>query len=307
MSAVLAKTQPETSVTRTGWIQRHPLATYFLIAFAGMWALVIPLALSTGFHLFALPDAVLMLLYVLSPYPGPLLGAFVVTHATEGGAGVRRLLKRIVQWRVGAQWYLAAIFIMLLIWLAAYSILFNGEPLRALIANPLVLASTFLTNILIGILIPSLGEEVGWRGFALPRLQGQYGPVVGTLILGALHALWHLPALFTIMFGPLPAADILPFLITATLGSFVYTWVVNNARGSILIAILLHASSNAASGVLNAIFPQTVVFPAPLQALTSSWFNVIIFGLAAIVLIALTRGRLGYHPNAGTETRQQQV
>ena len=301
MSAITSSTQSLTADAAPTWVQRHPLVTYFAIAFAGTWALVIPLALSTGFNLFPLPDVVFLLLFILSPYAGPLLGALVVTRATEGGAGVKRLLKRIVQWRVGIQWYLAAFFTMLLIWLAAYSILYSGVPLRELIASPMLLVTLFAPKILEGILIPSIGEEVGWRGFALPRLQKQHGPVLATLILGILHGLWHFPALFTALFGPLPLEEILPFMLTAFGGTFIYTWVVNNARGSILIAILLHASSNAASSLLNEIVPLDVVLPAPLQAISTGWFNVIIFTLAAVVLVVLTRGRLGYRPAGDTQ------
>jgi len=300
MSAITSRTQPLTSDAAPTWVQRHPLVTYFAIAFAGTWALVIPLALSTGFNLFPMPDVVFLLLFILSPYAGPLLGALIVTRATEGGAGVRRLLKRIVQWRVGVQWYLAAFFSMLLIWLAAYSILYSGVPLRELIASPMLLVTLFAPKILEGIFIPSIGEEVGWRGFALPRMQKQYGPVLATLILGIMHGLWHFPALFTALFGPLPLEEILPFMLTAVGATFIYTWVVNNARGSILIAILLHASSNAASSLLTAIVPLDGVLPAPLQALSPGWFNVIIFALAAVVLVVLTRGRLGYRPAGDT-------
>ena len=294
MSAITSSTQPLTSDAAPTWVQRHPLVTYFVIAFAGTWAMVIPLALSTGFNLFPMPDVVFLLLFILSPYAGPLLGALIVTRVTEGGAGVRRLLKRMVQWRVGVQWYLAAFFTMLLIWLAAYSILYSGVPLRELIASPMLLVTLFAPKILEGILIPAIGEEVGWRGFALPRLQKQHGPVLATLILGIMHGLWHFPALFTALFGPLPLEEILPFMLTAIGGTFIYTWVVNNARGSILIAILLHASSNAASSLLNEIVPLEDVLPAPLQAISIGWFNVIIFTLAALVLVVLTRGRLGY-------------
>jgi uncharacterized protein len=299
LSIITSETQSASSIAAPNWVQRHPLVAYFVIAFAGMWALVIPLALSSGFHLFSLPDPVLMLLFILNPYPGPLLGAFVVIRATEGRAGVSRLLKRIIQWRVNFRWYLAAIFSILLIWLAAYSIIYSGAPLQALIANPLLLVTVLLPNILLGLFIPSLGEEVGWRGFALPRLQGQYGPVMGTLILGILHALWHLPALFTANFGPLPPQDILPFLLSVVGTTFLYSWVTNGARGSILIAILMHAASNAASTLLNVIVPWKGAFPAPFQALTLSWLNVILFSLAAVILVGLTRGRLGYQAKSG--------
>jgi membrane protease YdiL (CAAX protease family) len=196
-------------------MQRHPLVAYFAIAFAGTWALTIPLALSTGFNLFPMPDIVFLLLFIFSIYTGPFLGALIVTRATEGGAGVRRLFKRTVQWRVGVRWYLAAIFSILLIWLVSYSILFRGAPLRQLIANPYLLVTLFLPWLLQGIFIPSLGEEVGWRGFALPRMQRRLQAILQP-VLGALQGLWHLPVLFT---PPGPAftfEGFITFVLTAT-------------------------------------------------------------------------------------------
>jgi membrane protease YdiL (CAAX protease family) len=245
-----------------------------------------------------MPDIGFLLLFILSLYLGPFLGGLIVTGASEGRAGVRRLLKRIVQWQVGVRWYLAAIFSMLLIWLASFSVILDGAPLRELMAKPQMLVTIFLPWLLQGIFIPSLGEEVGWRGFAFPRLQAQYGPVRGTLILGALQGLWHLPILFTPLLGPFTPEKFISFVLTAIGGVFLYNWVFNNARGSVLIAILMHASSNAASRLLEEIIPQELILPAPIQALSPDWINVIIFGLAAILLVILTRGSLGYRPDA---------
>lgn len=299
MTTLTSQDRSSTGLAAPSWVQRHPLLAYFAIAFAGTWIVFAPIMLSAGFNLFPLADGASFLLFFLSAYTGPALAALLVTRATEGAAGVRRLLRRIVQWRVGLRWYLAALFTMLLIWLAAYSIIFQGIPLRELLANPQLMVSLFLPNVLMGIFIPSLGEEVGWRGFALPRLQGQYGPLLGTLVLGVLHGLWHLPALFTPMLGPFSGEVFVTFVLTAIGGTFIYTWIVNNARGSILIAVLLHAASNAGSALVGQLVPQNVVPPAPIQALLPGWFNVILFGLAAVLLVVFTRGRLGYQPEAG--------
>jgi len=300
MATLTPRTQSASSTTVRSWALRHPLLAYFSIAFAGTWALTIPLALSTGFNLFPLPDLVFILLFIISIYLGPFLGALIVTRATEGKAGVRRLLIRIFQWRIGVWWYLAAIFSFLLIWLTSFSILLSGAPLRGLIGNPLLLVTLFLPWLLQSIFIPSLGEELGWRGFALPRLQAQYGPIQAAIILGALQGIWHLPVLFTPILGPFTPEKFLSFVLTAINSVFIFNWVFNNAQGSVLIAILMHASSNAASRLLEEFIPQGVALPAPFQALSMGWINVIIFGLVAILLVILTRGRLGYRPDAGS-------
>lgn len=305
MATITPRTQSESVTAAPSWVLRHPLLTYFVVAFAGTWALTIPLALSSGFNLFSLPDLVFILLFIASIYAGPFLGALVVTRATEGKAGVRRLFKRCVHWRAGVGWYLAAIFSFLLIWLVAFSILFSGAPLRGLIAKPLLLVTIFLPWLLQGILIPSIGEEVGWRGFALPRLQAQYGTVLAALILGILQGAWHLPILFTPLLGPFTPEKFVTFVLTATGGVFLYNWVFNNARGSLLIAILMHASSNAASRLLGEVIPQEAVFRAPFQALSVEWINVIIFGLVAVLLVILTRGRLGYRSDDGADAVEE--
>jgi hypothetical protein len=90
-------------------------------------------------------------------------------------------------------------------------------------------------------------DEPGWR-FALPRLQFRHGPL-RTIILGLLHGLWHLPA-FTPFLGPFTPSRFLAFIITAVFASFFYTWLFNNTGGSILIAMITHGASNAASQLM---------------------------------------------------------
>jgi uncharacterized protein len=296
MSAVSSGTQPISSVEAPSWVQRRPLVAFFAIAFVGTWALTIPLALSSVLNLFTLPEVAFVLLFILSIYLGPFLGGLIVTRATGGKEGMHRLLKRILLWRVRGRWYLAAIFSNLLIWLVAFSIPLNGAPLRTLIASPQLLVTIFLPWLLQGIFIPSIGEEVGWKGFAFPRLQAQYGPILGTLILGAMQGLWHLPILFTPLLGPFSLEVFITFMLTVISGVFLYNWVFNNALGSVWIAILMHASSNAASRLLEELIPAQLVLPAPFDALSPGWINVIAYGVVAILLVIFTRGRLGYRP-----------
>jgi membrane protease YdiL (CAAX protease family) len=294
MTGTITDRQSTASIHERSWIVRHPLAAYFFFAFAGTWLAIIPLVLSAGLNLFPLPEAASILLFFISPYVGPLLSAFVVTRVVEGPPAVRALLKRIVQWRVGFVWYLAALFSALIVWLAAYSLLYQGIPLREFAANLPLFFSFFFPNVLIGLFVPSLGEETGWRGFALPRLQAGYGPVMGTLILGSLHSLWHLPAFFTPFLGPFTPGRFIAFVIAGTAGSFIFTWIYNGGRGSVLIAIITHASFNASSAYLSRIIPQDIPLPAWVQPLVPDWINAIAFVAAAGLLILVTRGRLGY-------------
>ena len=277
----------------SAYIKNRPLVSYFLLAYAGMWIVISPLVMDS-FGWIELSDGLRVLLFVLSSLSGPALAAFLVTGVLEGRAGMVRLLRRTFQVRAGLQWYAVVLFIFLAIWLAAYSFLYDGVPLRNLMANPSLLLSAFLPSVIMGLIIPSIGEEPGWRGFALPRLQAAYGPVIATLILGILHGVWHLPALFTPLLGPFTIDGFIVFVLTAAAGTFIYTWVFNNTRGSVWMAMVLHASSNAASQLVSSLIPEDMVLTGWMKVLESGWINVIVFAAMAILLVLLTRGTLGY-------------
>lgn len=281
--------------TNKSFTNRFPLITFFLLAFAGTWLVLSPWVFDT-FGWIDIPDELGIILFILSTFTGPFFAAFYVTGKLEGKEGKKNLWRRIFQMRVGLVWYVAVLFTFLLVWLTAYNLLYRGAPLATLIANPALMVTAFLPNVLTGLLIPSLGEEPGWRGFALPRLQKDFGPMLGTLILGTLHGIWHLPALFTPLLGPFSWDSFLTFVLTAAAGTFIYTWVFNNTRGSVWIVILLHASSNAASNLVGSLIPEGVELTGWQSALNAGWLNVIAFGLAAILLIIFTRGKLGYRP-----------
>lgn len=281
---------------RRAWAASHPLLAYFVLAFAGTWIVISPLVLDT-LGLIDLPDVVGVAVFVLGPLAGPAPAAFWVTNVLEGRAGMARLLRRMVQARAGVQWYAVALFGFLGIWLVTFGLLFGGAPLTALAANPGLLLTAFVPNVLMGLLVPSLGEEPGWRGFALPRLQAAYGPIAATIILGALHGVWHLPALFTPLLGPFSMEGFAVFVLTAIAGTFLYTWLFNNTNGSVWMAMVLHASSNAASSLVATLIPRDVELTGWAKALASGWINVIAFGTTALLLVILTRGTLGYRPD----------
>jgi len=147
------------------------------------------------------------------------------------------------------------------------------------------------------ILTASFAEELGWRGFALPRLQQRYGPVLGTVILGTLHGLWHLPAFFTQILGPFSLPNYAGFLFVAIAATFLYTWIFNHTRGSVLLATLTHGFGDAAGGLVALLIPAHLVVSGWAQPVVNgNWqgMNVISFGVCALLLIVFTRGRLGY-------------
>jgi membrane protease YdiL (CAAX protease family) len=282
-------------------LRRHPLAAYFTLAIAGTWALIVPLLLGRvgeyglGLLPYTAPEPLFLALFLLSPFAGPTLAAYVVTGATEGKAGVKRLLRRYVQWRVGPQWYAAAMFTFLALWVIGLSVAPGAAPALALAQNWPLLFTLFLPNVLFGILFPSLGEEPGWRGFALPRLQAAYGPVAGSLILGSLHGFWHLPGYFNGWLGAWHLPTFVAFVLTAIGVTFVYTWIVNHARGSLLLAMLVHASINASSALLGKVLSSDTLEAGFWRTFVEQgWLNAAIFLAGALALVVVTRGRLGY-------------
>src|SRR3712207_6417141 len=124
--ATRTSTHPAAASARAGFITRHPLLAYFVIAFAGTWALLLPFALSRGEHgLGMLPfrsDLAFLIAFVLATLAGPALASLTVTALTAGRVGVRQLLRRCVHWRVGIRWSLIALCSFLLIYLLGYSI-----------------------------------------------------------------------------------------------------------------------------------------------------------------------------------------
>ena len=275
-----------------GWVIRHPLIAYFVLAYALTWVFVIPILLSQrGLNLVTLPDELLLILFLVSTFSGPTPAALIVTRLTEGKEGVSKLLKGMLQWRVGFQWILIALIGYPVIFLIGLLVTLGTGPLMTLLGNPLVLLTGYLPAALIGIIYPSLGEEPGWRGFALPRLQKDRGPLAGSLILGTLHALWHLPAYGIVGAISETGWDTTVFVansLAIIASTFIWTWLFNSGKGSILFAMFVHGVSNANSALIGGLVPE--------GAPDAPFFAFGVMAAAAALVIAITRGNLAYKP-----------
>lgn len=272
-----------------GFLKQHPLWSYFLLVFGLAWlqdSIIYRLMNYSGYALFAV---------ILSPSAIGL----VMTGITEGGPGISRLFDRCMHWRVSFTWYLLALLLTpALFFLTILSM--PGATATFQIPS-LSFIWTYLLALALGIFRAPIREELGWRGFALPRLQEKFGPLFGTFILGALWALWHLPLwLLTPGYGGAGNGLLgigIPFLKYAgsVLGSaIIYTWLFNRSNGSLLLAMLFHASinvtfSNFAKAFFPALFsPDTVYTAIPL-------FSRIGFLPLAFLVIIVTGARLGYN------------
>jgi membrane protease YdiL (CAAX protease family) len=270
---------PSRTTATTGTSSVFPLVAFFALAYALSWLILVPAGLGL------LPDSAGILAW-LAPF-GPAMAAFVVTALTGGRPAVGQLLRRMVQWRVGIHWYLLILFgVPLVELLGAFAVL-GSVPLDDLAKNWPLIFTSYLPQVLVAVVVIGLAEETGWRGFALPRLQDRRGPLVGTAVLAVVWALWHLPNL---LFGGWTGASYTLWLVGTLAVAFVYTWVFNNTGGSILIAALLHAAINMSSGLVLDLFPGM-----------EDAFGVQLYGavaiacvIVALVLVAATRGRLGY-------------
>jgi membrane protease YdiL (CAAX protease family) len=287
MSVITATAQPAPTPALKQLVTQHPIVAYFVLAFAGSWLVELPVVLSQA-GLGLLPVTLPFLpFFVLMPFTGPALAAFVMAALTDGKLGISRLLRRYVQWRVAVPWYLLVLFGPPLILLMGASALYGMTPLQALIRQwPLILSGYLAGLPLTLVLGGPLGEEPGWRGFALPRLQQRYGALLGTLVLGTLHGLWHFP-LFLVAgaYAPLTVSGFLLFVLGVICNAIIWTWVFNHTGGSLLTMILLHTAVNSSGGVVEPLLPVS-----PLN----DWIPIIAYGGCAALLILFTRGRLGY-------------
>lgn len=205
------------------WVRDHRIVAFFVLAYVFAW--------------WAWP------LYGLGFWPeptffavGPLVAAVVVVAVAEGRAGFRDLGARVIRWRVPWYWYAVALGLPLAVRLVAT--LVNAGPGGAPAPHWASLAWTsFALAFLVRLVNPldgPLGEEPGWRGFAVPRLQRDRSPLVSAVILGVLVAGWHLPLVF---FHEVGAVGLLStFSITV-----VYVWLFNRARGSVLLTLVFHS------------------------------------------------------------------
>ena len=203
-------------------IRRHPLVAFFVLTYLLSWWPV-PFG---GF----IPA-------------GPLVAALIVIPITQGLSGFKELGLRIIRWRVGWYWYALALGLPLAVHTITVALNIGiGAPAPSLAQlNP---ASGLILVFAVRLINPldgPLGEEPGWRGFALPTLQTQHSPLLATLILAVLVTVWHLPLWVVPQFGASPN-DILGDIL-GTLGVTVwYTWLFNHTGGSVLMTIVAHAT-----------------------------------------------------------------
>lgn len=248
---IVTEHPPETTVRSPlfGWVERHSLAAFFILTFGYSGLLMLPvLASSLGllpFHIAVLPALLIQLLAVW----GPTLSAFLLTGLINGKAGLRDLLSHLVRWRVGVQWYAFVLLSWPAIILAALALLVllggtvpNTIHLTPWYSLPLQFVIVFPLYLFVG---GPLGEEAGWRGYALPRLLAHRSALFSSLLVGMIWAVWHVPLFWIPGTGSgYGLVDFTWFFLLMSGWGVLLGWVYMNTRGSLLLCVLYHAAGN---------------------------------------------------------------
>jgi membrane protease YdiL (CAAX protease family) len=268
------------AIAETNLLARFPLLSFFTLAIVITWQFALPsLLFELPFKPFQTAGAY-----------GPLLAAVIVSAAI-GRDELKSLFNRMMNFRFGLGWYLLAIFGNVLLYLLATGL--SGAPLMQSLADKWTLIFTlYLPALFTTFLINPIGEETGWTGFATPHLQKQFSPWLSAVLLGVLWAVWHLPGFFVPSeMGAFNPVNFIFFVLSSVFIRIVWTWVINNAKGSGIAGILLHASSNAVS---LALIPN--LFPAPTldQMAISGLLLLGLFLLLSVLILIFTRGWLSY-------------
>jgi membrane protease YdiL (CAAX protease family) len=237
--------------------QKRQLVVFFVAVFAWTWGLaalfvMAPDWVETSFG----PISATQPLFILAVY-APSLLSLVLTAVFEGGAGLRNLLARLNPLRAPLWWFVvipvAFVIIALVPGLVAW-VIGRGEA-------PAFAGWAFVGSALTVMFLAEpgpLGEELGWRGFALPRMHTIWSPRKASLILGVIWAVWHLPAFF--ISGSPQQALALPFFIAGAISiSVMASWLFVNTAGSVLLSMLLHRMANGANDITGVTFETYAV------------------------------------------------
>ncbi len=246
------------------------LIPFFVLTFLITWGLAA--------FLFLLPgpfEAVFGKIGMSSPVfvlavAAPTISATIVTLIRGGWPSLAMLYRQLIEWRFGIRWYA---LVLIGIPLIAYGISrLASEPVRFDLSSPRLVLVFLLGQLILG----PLGEELGWRGFALPRLLQRFNPLAASLVLGAIWGVWHLPSFFVSSLVQSGLA-IPVFLFGALCMSILATWLYLHTGGSVLITVLFHLAFNASMNAFGTPF---------------AWFT-LAMAVCALLAVILDR-RLGW-------------
>jgi membrane protease YdiL (CAAX protease family) len=236
-------------------VRKHPLIAFFVLAYLLTWWIYPVLKLSPLLGIFGLF--------------GPALAAMIMAAVTGGKVGLKALLSRVVRWRIALPWYLIALGLPTVLSLAT-------AGLAYVLGAPKLLQVGTLTIFDIILFVLVVGEELGWRGYALPLLLDKRSPVTASVILGVVWGLWHLPT-FLVPGTPQYGLPLTAFVLLTIEYSILMTWVFLHTLGSVLIATLFHGAINLSQGL----------FLGGMDGASRYWLLSIVYGAAALVVAVM--------------------
>src|SRR6266404_5218939 len=209
------------------FLKQHRLVAFFVIAFALSWY---PWIIALARRRTSGPNPL-----------GPLVAGIIMTAIVSGRPGLGEFFGRLIRCRVGIKWYAVAFLVPVLLCLLAGAIVFCFVPHSQI--SPLTIEKTreLPARFLFILFFIGLGEEPGWRGFALPQLQTEHSPLIASLILAPIWAFWHLP----LIGNEFPWPVVAPFVLSVFGATFMLTLVFNGTKGSVLLPMLTHATVNS--------------------------------------------------------------
>lgn len=224
--------------------RKAPITFYFFLAYFFTWIfhLSIPL-LGIEFSVsFSNPAVYLYLIGLL----GPLLSSVFVETKVNGKAGLKKLLKSGTKWKFSLKWYAFAILSVPILMFINIALNTGEFPVKKEYLN-------FSLIPLVAQIWIVVGEEYGWRGFALPRLQKRWGTIGASILLGLLWACWHLPLFFIIgspQYTSVFLEDFFNYLLILIFWSLIMTMLFNRSKGSVLICFIFHAFVNFSAWII---------------------------------------------------------
>ena len=213
-------------------------ATWNRNAILIFFALTIVLHSGAALAYSTLPILPLMLLV---PWTPNISAIIVLVLVLRKESGVRNLVRGWTKWRVGLRWYLAALSPALVVTVAVvvYHLLGGVSPGSEIPFELMTLIGYAILVVFTG----ATGEELGWRGFALPRLQSRFGALTASIMIGLWWGIWHAPG-WVLMDTTITTAYVSTFILGTVTGSVFMTWLYNNTDGSLVMASLYHYSVN---------------------------------------------------------------
>ncbi len=260
------------------FLKRHSLIIGLVLMFLYTWTIDLS---NSGVLPFDVPFPV----YITLGW-GFILVSLLMTRLTLGKAEMLKFFKRFFIWRVGWKWWLAALLllpalqfasVLLTAWLTRLPVDFSRPMIREVVPLDAPLLALVLPWLVFEVL--TNGEEWGWRGYVLPRLQAKYSALTSSLVLGVIWSVWHLPKFMET--DPGGERSFFWFTTAHLALAVLYTWLYNNTHGSLLLVVLFHAAENTAGMFLPVEFAVSSGIEQNIQ---------VVLYIAAAALVTFTAG-----------------